>query len=257
MKIGISRPSQTIEQSLEVLELARAFGFEGVQLKPAQYNAHVAAPETFAERYAKLANLAAGGLIFYPSRVATDWPAQLEPILHFAAKVGASHICICSGVYATTASDEEVQTVANVLTEIGQRAQSLGLVISIHNHVASVVESETDIARLLDRLDPKRCGLTLDTAHAAKAGIQSVPALIARFQKHLLNVHLKDLDADGKFCALGTGTLDMRPILRELKALGYDQWLIVDEETVGLSTREAFEIARDYLQREGVAGLTA
>ncbi|MBW3635320.1 MAG: sugar phosphate isomerase/epimerase, partial [Armatimonadetes bacterium] len=109
-------------------------------------------------------------------------------------------------------------------------------------------ETEEDIARLLERIDPEICGLTLDTAHAAKAGIPHVERLAVRFQRHLLNVHLKDLSAEGQFCALGQGTLPLRPILDALTAINYDQWLIVDEETASLQTDEAFSVAAEFLK---------
>ena len=173
-------------------------------------------------------------------------------MLAFAGTIRAEHVCFCSGVYGSGASNEQVRTVADALLAIGERAKEHGLAISIHNHVNSVVENEEDIARLLELLDPTLCALTLDTAHAAKAGIADVSSLIVRFHKHLLNVHLKDLDTDGQFCALGHGTLDIGKILKTLKSIIYNQWLIVDEETKSLDTETAFRIASECLRCESI-----
>jgi sugar phosphate isomerase/epimerase len=252
MRIGISRFSKTPEQAYEVLATARRYGFAGVQMKPTQYQEFIASPEAFAQRYSTLADLTCGGLIAYPGGDPQRWMTEVEPILPFAAAINAEHICLCSGVYNTNATDEQVQDVAEALTAIGQRAQAQNLAISIHNHVDSIVESEADIARLLERVEPKWCGLTLDTAHAAKAGITHVERLIPRFQQHLINVHLKDLATDGRFCALGTGTLEIPPILDALNAINYQQWLIVDEETGDSSTAETFAIAHRYLAQAGL-----
>jgi sugar phosphate isomerase/epimerase len=57
---------------------------------------------------------------------------------------------------------------------------------------------------------------------------------------------------DGEFCALGQGTLAIRPILDALSSIEYSQWLIVDEETKTMSTEETFRIASDCLQAEGL-----
>ncbi len=252
MKIGISRISRTPEEAYEVLSAASRYGFEGVQLKPAQYNEFLTSPESFQQRYGSLAALSCGGLIVYPGDDPSTWADKADTVLPFASAVNAQHICFCSGVYSTGASEDEVNAVAQALTTIGQRARQHNLVISIHNHVGSLVETEDDIARLLERLDPKICGLTLDTAHAAKAGIAQVERLAVRFQSHLLNVHLKDLASDGQFCALGQGTLPLGPILDALSAIRYDQWLIVDEETASLSTDEAFSIAAQFLKHHKV-----
>jgi sugar phosphate isomerase/epimerase len=252
MKIGISRISNTPEEAYRVLESAHRYGFAGVQLKPPQYNDFVAAPQSFKERYGSLSYLACGGLIVYPGGDPSTWRTQVDAVLPFAGAVDAGHICLCSGVYETGASEEQVRAVANALTDIGTTAKQQGVVISIHNHMDSLVESEEDIARLLDIVDPALCGLTLDTAHAAKAGISNVANLALRFKAHLLNVHLKDIAGDGQFCALGQGTLALRPILDALASVQYDQWLIVDEETKNLSTEETFGIASDCLQAEGI-----
>lgn len=248
MKIGISRPSRTLPESQEVLELAHQFGFQGVQLKPAQYEAFITEPEQFQAFYGSLAGLVRGGLIVYPHGAPETWPEQLGPKLKFAAAVGAPHICLCSGVYASGASEAEVNAVAQALLKIGASAQSRGIVTSIHNHADSLVETEEDIARLLDKIDPHLCGLTLDTAHAARGGVASVAKLVFRFRDYLLNVHLKDMGPDGRFCALGQGTLNLTSVLAALSEIHYDEWLIVDEETADLSTGEAFRIARDYLR---------
>jgi sugar phosphate isomerase/epimerase len=249
MRTGISRVSRTPEEAYEVLSAAQKYGFEGVQLKPSQYSEFIDAPASFEQRYGSLASLSCGGLIVYPGSNPSTWLEQAEPILSFASAINAEHICFCSGVYSTGATDEEVRNVAEALTAIGERARQQDLVISIHNHVGSLVETEEGIARLLEKLDPQICGLTLDTAHAAKAGIPQVERLAVRFQRHLLNVHLKDLDAHGKFCALGQGTLPLRPILDALTAVNYNQWLIVDEETAALQTDEAFSIAAEFLKQ--------
>ena len=252
MQVGISRISETREQADEVLSASRRHGFEGVQLKPSQYSEFIESPKIFEEHYGQLASLAQGGLVFYPGNDPILWVEKVGKVLPFAAAVGAGHICLCSGVYSSGASNEEVKTTAEALTTLGREARQLDLQISIHNHVDSLVETEEDIARLLEVLNPEVCGLTLDTAHAAKAGIEDVARLVERFQKHLLNVHLKDLTAEGEFCALGQGVLAIDPILEKLHAIGYDQWLIVDEETKALDTEAAFKIAADYLKQRNI-----
>lgn len=249
MRVGISRISASAEQAYAVLEAARDHGFEGVQLKPAQYRPFLGSPSAFGDHYGSLADLACGGLIAYPGGEPARWGEHLAEILPFAAAVRAEHICVCADVFNTAASDEQIRSVAEALGAIGQSARRQGMVISIHNHVNSLVETEDDIARLLDRLDPAVCGLTLDTAHAAKAGISDVHRLIGRFRSHLLNVHLKDMDAQGHFCALGAGSLQVEPVLAALDEVGYAQWLIVDEETASLDTQTSFGIAAATLTR--------
>lgn len=252
MRIGVSRISPSGDEAVQVLASARRHGFHGVQLKPSQYQEFLGAPAAFGDRYGELSGLACGGLIVYPGDDPALWLEKAESVLPFASQIGAEHICFCSGVAQSGAREEEVRAVADALKAIGERARDGGLVISIHNHVDSLVESEEDMARLLAMLGPHQCGLTLDTAHAVKAGIVGVERLAVRFREHLLNVHLKDISADGQFCALGAGTLALAPILEALSRVNYRGWLIVDEETSALGTEEALSIASGCLQRCGI-----
>jgi hypothetical protein len=75
-----------------------------------------------------------------------------------------------------------------------------------------------------------------------------------RFRRHPRNVHLNDLDADGKFYALGQGVSPLESILEALVDVRYGQWLIVDGETASMDTDAAFRVAADYLCRAGALG---
>lgn len=247
MKIGISRPSTSPEAAQEVFTCAEQYGFAGVQLKPTQYEPYLGEPGAFKSAYGERAALAQGGLIIYPGGDPATWRERVRGVIPFAGAVGAGHICLCSNVYTTNPSGEQVQTMARVLQEIGQAARERDVAISIHNHVGSMVETEADILRLLEQLDPAWCGLTYDTAHAAKAGVTDLTGLLGKVQRHLLNVHLKDLSVEGNFCPLGRGRLDLAPVVRNLREMDYQQWLIVDEESKDFTTPEAMRISREFL----------
>jgi sugar phosphate isomerase/epimerase len=68
----------------------------------------------------------------------------------------------------------------------------------------------------------------------------------------LRNVHLKDMGVDGTFCPLGTGVLELAPVIDRLRDAGYEEWLIVDEESGAYVTDEAFRISRAFLRRTGL-----
>jgi sugar phosphate isomerase/epimerase len=252
MRIGISRPTGPGEDLGDILAAARRHGFEGVQLKQNQYEAYTSSAEGFRDAYGELAALVRGGLIAYPGGDPAGWASKVEPAISFAAALGAGHVCICANTDASDVSAARIKAVADVLAGIGRDAQSRGVVISLHNHAGTLFESEEDLARLFDLLDPGLCGLTLDTGHTAKAGIEDAAGLVERFGGHLVNVHLKDLSAEGRFCPVGTGTVDLGSVLDAVASVGYEGWLIVDEESRDLPTDEAFRISRGYLEDRGL-----
>jgi len=54
----------------------------------------------------------------------------------------------------------------------------------------------------------------------------------------MINIHLKDVDADGQFCPRGADTIDLRSIVGMLQERDDKHWLIVDEVTQGTQGTE-------------------
>lgn len=254
MRTGISRPTKGLVEAREMLALARRHGFEGVQFKPNQYTGLEGGltRAAFDQAYGPLGLLARGGLIIYCPGNLELWKPRILPILDFAKAVGADQICVCASVRRPESGPAPHSGAAEILMEIGKLAQSGGLRLSLHNHAGSIFESREDILRMAELLDPAYCGLTMDTAHFAKAGELDLETLIPQISSHLLNVHLKDLDAEGRFCPLGRGRLNLSGVLRALRDCDYQEWLIVDEESIHVPVDEAFAISRKYL--EGATG---
>lgn len=253
MKIGISRPTEgTPQDTLALLSIASRHGYEGVQLKPQQYGEFIDAPARLQTFLGKLAPLASGGCIVYPGGDMDVWIERLAQTISFASAVGGGHVCICGSVQRSDGEQAQHRKAAEILNQIGQMAGEQGIYISLHNHAGCIFETYEDIMRLCETLDPRLCGLTIDTAHAAKGGVSDVAGLIESVKQYVINVHFKDMAQDGTFCLLGTGTLPLDPILQKLTAIDYQGWLIVDEETRSVSHETACEhsmrVVRDLME---------
>lgn len=234
-----------------MLQCAAQMGFEGVQLKPSQYGG--LSSTEFRAAFGEQSALVCGGLIVYANSDISGWRSQLEPILEFAAEVRAGHVCICGGV-ARGDVEARQREAAQTLGQIGELAAASGLKISLHNHADSLFETRADLDAMMKYLAPQLCGITLDTAHLAKAGMENIAALIRHFGPRIVNLHLKDIDSAGQFCPLGMGALDLDAALLALGEIEYDQWLIVDEESRDYEIKSAFEISRDFLHKRGFWG---
>ena len=252
MKIAISRPTRTLEEARSLFQMARAAGFAGVQAKPHQINLANQEPSKFHSIFGDYANMIAAGLIVYPIPEPETWLNMIEPTLLFASQFGAEEICIVSGVSRSDTSAGRFRGVAGVLNDIGSVAKTYGTHVSLHNHAGCLFESAEDLDRLCEHLDPSLCGLTFDTAHAAKGGMVDLGEHITRLASHITNLHLKDVANEGHFCPLGQGTLDLTGVLNAIEAIGYERWLVVDEETKGLSAEQACTISMEFLMANGV-----
>ena len=135
---------------------------------------------------------------------------------------------------------EQCCRMANRQAEVTKR---WGIRTALHDHLGSPVESKGELEEFL-----KRCpdvGLVLDTAHLAAADGDPC-AVLRRYPDRLVSIHLKDWlvtnpeigikdgwTRRGRFCELGAGNigLDNAAVLRELRAVGYDGWILVEHDT--------------------------
>jgi inosose dehydratase len=132
------------------------------------------------------------------------------------------------------------------LTEVADHVAAQGLRFAYHHHLGTVVESGEDIDRFLESTGPS-VGLTVDTGHAALAGVDAV-ALIQAHPQRVAHVHCKDIRGqvfrkikaeggsflrgvlDGMFTVPGDGDLDFGKVMQALAAIGYGGWIIVEAE---------------------------
>jgi inosose dehydratase len=140
--------------------------------------------------------------------------------------------------------DAEWTTFTGRLTALADAVAAEGLSVAYHHHMGTIVQTEADIDRLMDRTGPA-LQLLLDTGHAVFAGADPV-ALARRHRERIAHVHCKDvrgpmLDAArvsdtsfldavvaGVFTVPGDGMVDFPAVLAELS--GYDGWLVVEAE---------------------------
>lgn len=140
---------------------------------------------------------------------------------------------------------DEWQTFLTRLDELAQRSADLGLPLSFHAHMGTVVQSAADIERLMN--ETRHTNLLFDTGHLHYAGAQ--PLDIFRLYRDRINhIHLKDIRQEvidlvkredrsfldgvlnGTFTVPNDGDLDFAPILKAIDASAYQGWLVVEAE---------------------------
>ena len=109
------------------------------------------------------------------------------------------------------------------------RCRDHGLEPVFHHHLDTSIETPDDIDRLLELTELELC---LDTGHLLAAGGDPLETL-ARWGHRVRQVHVKDARADGTFCRLGEGRLDLGAFLDALRALAYEGWIVVEQDVPG------------------------
>ena len=145
-----------------------------------------------------------------------------------------------------TLTDAQWQTLLGNLDRILDHAAGLGIVASLHPHVGTMVESSTDVARVLAG---SRIGLCLDTGHLLIGGTDPVQVAVEHASR-ISHVHLKDVRHDlavrvqtgelsytdavgaGMYVPLGEGDIDLATIVASLESAGYEGYYVLEQDTI-------------------------
>jgi inosose dehydratase len=140
--------------------------------------------------------------------------------------------------------DEGWRRAGEALHALADDATALGLRLVLHPHQGTLVETAQDVERALAHTDVPWC---LDTGHLLIGGVDPVHFL-RDHPDRVGHVHLKDVDAvlaarvragelslveatrAGLFRPLGDGDARIEEILALLDAIGYERWLVLEQD---------------------------
>jgi len=144
-------------------------------------------------------------------------------------------------------TDDEWKTYCEKLSKVAEYTlKEHGIKLSYHHHVGTIVETESDIDKLMN-LTSDAVYLTLDTGHITYGGGNPVN-IIKRWGHRIGHMHFKDLRLetmkkareadksflnavlDGVFTVPGTGDVNYDDVFTELKKRDYKGWLLVEAE---------------------------
>ncbi|HEY3476714.1 MAG TPA: TIM barrel protein [Anaerolineales bacterium] len=146
-----------------------------------------------------------------------------------------------------------------------------GLRTVFHHHCAGYVERPIEIDILMQSTDPALLGLCFDTGHYRFGGGDPLAGLRAH-KDRIWHVHFKDCHPEiaarsraekwnyftsvrnGIFCELGQGDVDFQRIKSELEKIGYDGWIVVEQDVLpGMGKpKESAQRNREYLAGIGL-----
>ena len=157
----------------------------------------------------------------------------------------------------------------DLVERLAAEARDLGHRFAWHAHTATYIETPDEADRLFElTASSGRVGICLDVGHWTVGGGDPVGA-IRRYGSRIEHVHLKDVDREvldvmrqGRisdfgeavreriFTELGAGVIDLPAILRELVAIDYRGWLMVEQDSGWGPPSESAAIGRRVLAAE-------
>jgi inosose dehydratase len=142
--------------------------------------------------------------------------------------------------------DAQWATLLANLDRLAEAAADRGVLAVLHPHVGTMVETRSDVDRVLVGSSIKLC---LDTGHLLIGGTD--PLQLAReVPRRIAHAHLKDVDAAlakrvqagelsyteavarGMYTLLGGGDIDIADIVTTLRNNGFDGWFVMEQDTI-------------------------
>ncbi len=144
-------------------------------------------------------------------------------------------------------NDEEWNLLTEGLNRLGRIAKDKGMTLTFHHHMGTVIQTEEEIDRFMESVDPELVYLLFDSGHLSFAEVD--PAKVLRkYVNRVKHVHLKDIRKEmaersrrerwsflkgvreGVFTVPGDGDVDFGPIFTILEESGYEGYVVVEAE---------------------------
>jgi inosose dehydratase len=143
--------------------------------------------------------------------------------------------------------DEAWTQVPITLQEVHEVTSKRGVQVAVHQHVATHIESEREMRKLIEAIARTSLRLCLDTGHLMLGGADPI-ALLNEVGDRVIHVHAKDVDGPalarlrageidyfaatgmGLYSDLGTGIVDWQGLRASLDSFAYNGWVVAEQD---------------------------
>lgn len=144
-------------------------------------------------------------------------------------------------------NDSEWDMLCTGLNKLGKVAKDMGITLTFHHHMGTVVQTEAEIDRMMQNTDPEYFNLLFDSGHLAYCG-EDYMSVLKKYVNRIKHVHLKDIRPEmvakvknehlsfldgvrlGTFTVPGDGAIDFEPIFKVLADNSYEGYVLVEAE---------------------------
>ena len=141
----------------------------------------------------------------------------------------------------------------SVMNILGEKCYNAGLKLLYHNHDfefkpmadGTVIE---DI--LLEKCDPRFVNFQMDLFWVTKAEVDPL-TYFEKYPGRFKAWHVKDMNAEGNFAPVSTGTIDFKRILDQKGQSGMEVYFVEQDNTFELDPLEAIKISHEGLKKIG------
>ena len=142
---------------------------------------------------------------------------------------------------------------AEILDILGEKCNKAGLKLLYHNHDFEYKEDADGIVPieyLLENCNPEYVNFQMDLYWVTKAGRDPV-AYFEKYPGRFKLWHVKDMDEQGRFAPVGTGSINLKRILENKDVSGMKYYLVEQDQTFDQKPLDAIKISHDELKKNG------
>jgi len=144
-------------------------------------------------------------------------------------------------------TNEQWKTITSGYNELGRLARDKGMVLTVHHHMGTGIQTFEEIDTLMSMTDPDLVYLLFDTGHLILADVDPLEVL-RKYIHRIRHVHLKDVRLtilekaktagwsfltsvrEGVFTVPGDGNINFPPLFSILEQEQYEGWMVVEAE---------------------------
>ncbi len=222
----------------DILAIISSAGYEGVEITNTMIGDYYNNPVEFAAALKKRGlDFAAFG--FVPLHGWTDSSYRQDEIqnairgIDFVSNFPGCRFDLAGGSTQSRENlDEKFKIMCNIYNEVASYASKKGVPADVHphSHAGSIIETAEEYERLMKMIDKDLVGWCPDTGHIVRGGLDLLETL-NKYKKRIRHIHLKDVDSEGKWKPMGSGVCDFPGVLKLLEDIGYNGWVIGEEES--------------------------
>ena len=228
-------------------------GYAGIEITDTMIGSYAGRATAFGRRLAEaglqLVSFAFGSASGFtePARIAADLEAARRWVDYAAHFPGALVAMGSATVMSGGARDDKFGVAAEIYNRAAEIGRTKGVTVAVHpsSHPNTLLFSRADYDRIFGLLD-RNVGWVPDTGHILRGG-QDMQATLAAQRDRIRYVHLKDVDAAGKWAMLGDGVCNVAAVLSSVgQAANFNGWIVVEEESETAASDPAAAVRADF-----------
>lgn len=141
----------------------------------------------------------------------------------------------------------------SVMNTLGEKCYNAGLKLLYHNHdfeFKPMADGKVIEDILLEKCDPRFVNFQMDLFWVTKAEVDPL-TYFEKYPGRFKAWHVKDMNAEGNFAPVSTGTIDFKRILDQKGQSGMEVYFVEQDNTFELDPLEAIKISHEGLKKIG------